>query len=59
MSNTPQEDQRNKGFYMLLNDVAAGKGLSHGADASANWWHRNLRMYAWCRLMRSLASASS
>ena len=46
LSNSPQEDRRNKGFYMLLNDVAAGKGLFHGADASANWWHRNLRMYA-------------
>jgi hypothetical protein len=46
LSNSPQEDRRNKGFYMLLNDVAAGNGLFHGADVSANWWHRNLRMYA-------------
>lgn len=46
LGNTAEEDRRNKGFYMLLNDVAADKGLFHGADAAANWWHRNLRMYA-------------
>ncbi|MFN0184174.1 MAG: DUF5694 domain-containing protein [Aquabacterium sp.] len=46
-TNAPEEDRRNKGFYMLLNDVAAAQGLFHGADASAQWWHRNLRMYAW------------
>jgi hypothetical protein len=46
VSNTETEDRRNKGFYMLLNSVAADNGLFHGADASANWWHRNLRMYA-------------
>lgn len=45
-SNSPREDLHNKGFYMALNDVAASNGLFHGADASANWWHRNLRMYA-------------
>lgn len=45
-SNSPSEDLHNKGFYMALNDVAASNGLFHGADASANWWHRNLRMYA-------------
>jgi hypothetical protein len=45
-SNSPREDLHNKGFYMALNDVAASTGLFHGADASANWWHRNLRMYA-------------
>lgn len=45
-SNTPAEDRRNKGFYMLLNPVAAESRLFHGADAAANWWHRNLRMYA-------------
>lgn len=45
-SNTDEEDRRNKGFYMLLNPVGAHQGLFHGADASANWWHRNLRMYA-------------
>lgn len=44
--NTPEGDLRNKGFYMLLNDVAATEGQFLGADASANWWHRNLRMYA-------------
>ncbi len=46
MSNSVEEDRRNKGFYMLLNPVAADGGLFHGADASADWWHRNLRMYA-------------
>jgi hypothetical protein len=46
LSNTDEEDRRNKGFYMLLNSVAADNRLFHGADASANWWHRNLRMYA-------------
>ena len=45
-SNSSREDQHNKGFYMTLNDVAAEEGLFHGADAAANWWHRNLRMYA-------------
>lgn len=45
-SNSLSEDLRNKGFYMMLNDVAAAEGLFHGADASADWWHRNMRMYA-------------
>lgn len=46
MSNTTEEDRRNKGFYMLLNAVGADGRLFHGADAAADWWHRNLRMYA-------------
>ena len=46
LSNSPEENQRNKGFYMLLNPVGAKGRLFHGADASADWWHRNLRMYA-------------
>lgn len=46
LSNTEAEDRRNKGFYMLLNAVGADRRLFHGADASADWWHRNLRMYA-------------
>jgi hypothetical protein len=46
MSNEEEEDLRNKGFYMLLNSVGADQRLFHGADASADWWHRNLRMYA-------------
>lgn len=45
-ANTPAEENANKGFYMLLNGVGADKGLFHGADASANWWQRNFRMYA-------------
>lgn len=44
--NSPGEDRHNKGFYMMLNDAGASAGLFHGADASADWWHRNLRMYA-------------
>jgi hypothetical protein len=46
LMNSAEEARRNKGFYMLLNPVAAASGLFHGADASAHWWHRNLRMYA-------------
>ena len=46
MSNKEDEDLRNKGFYMLLNPVGADERLFHGADASADWWHRNFRMYA-------------
>lgn len=46
LSNSAEEDRRNKGFYMLLNPVAAATREFHGADASADWWHRNLRMYA-------------
>ena len=46
MSNTAAEDNRNKGFYMLLNSVGATSGLFYGADSAANWWQRNLRMYA-------------
>lgn len=46
LSNSLPEDRRNKGFYMLLNPVGAEERLFHGADAAANWWHRNLRMYA-------------
>lgn len=45
-TNAESEDRANKGFYMLLNDVGADEGQFHGADASANWWHRNFRMYA-------------
>ncbi|MBL0076358.1 MAG: hypothetical protein IPP41_10630 [Rhodocyclaceae bacterium] len=46
MSNAPAEDNRNKGFYMLLNAVGTEKGLFYGADSAANWWQRNLRMYS-------------
>ena len=46
MNNAPEEDRRNKGFYMLLNDAGAADGRFLGADASAHWWRRNLRMYA-------------
>jgi hypothetical protein len=46
LSNSAAEDRRNKGFYMLLNPVAAASREFHGADMNADWWHRNLRMYA-------------
>ena len=46
ISNSVEEDRRNKGFYMHLNPVAAGSGQFLGADDAAAWWHRNLRMYA-------------
>jgi hypothetical protein len=46
MENSTQEELRNKGFYMLLNDVEAESRLFYGADSSAHWWHRNFRMYA-------------
>lgn len=49
--NDPREDDRNKGFYMLLNPVAAASGEFFGADASADWWRRNLRMYALLQLL--------
>lgn len=50
MSNSPEEDTRNKGFYLLLNDVAAQPRHFYGADVAANWWHRNFRMYALIQL---------
>ncbi|MFN8547475.1 MAG: DUF5694 domain-containing protein [Candidatus Eisenbacteria bacterium] len=49
--NDPREDDRNKGFYMLLNPVAAESGQFLGADVSADWWQRNLRMYALLQLL--------
>lgn len=44
--NSRAEALRNKGFYMLLNAVGGDDGRFLGADASAHWWQRNLRMYA-------------
>ncbi len=44
--NSLPEDLRNKGFYMRFNDQGVAQGSFRGADASADWWHRNLRMYA-------------
>lgn len=44
-ANDPEQDRINKDFYLLTN--AAGTGSSfEGADATARWWHRNIRMYA-------------
>jgi len=44
-TNDPERDRINKDFYLLTN--AAGAGMNfEGADATASWWHRNIRMYA-------------
>lgn len=44
-ANSPEQDRINKDLYLFTN--AAGAGLSfEGADATARWWHRNIRMYA-------------
>lgn len=45
-SNTPEEDRANKDFYIMLNSVGADKRNFVGADAAAQWWQRNFRMYA-------------
>lgn len=45
-SNSPADDNLNKSFYLMLNDVGAGQRKFVGADASAQWWQRNFRMYA-------------
>ncbi len=45
-SNSAEEDRANKDFYIMLNAVGADKGKFIGADASAQWWQRNFRMYA-------------
>ena len=44
-ANDPEEDRLNKDFYLLTNAAGAGIGFE-GADATARWWHRNIRMYA-------------
>lgn len=45
-SNSAEEDRLNKSFYIMLNDVGADRRNFVGADASAQWWRRNFRMYA-------------
>lgn len=45
-SNSPEDDNLNKGFYLRLNDVGASRRKFVGADAAAQWWQRNFRMYA-------------
>ena len=45
-SNSPDEDRANKDFYIMLNAVGADKRKFIGADAAAQWWQRNFRMYA-------------
>jgi hypothetical protein len=44
-ANDPAQDRLNKDFYLLTNAAGAGAGFE-GADATARWWHRNIRMYA-------------
>jgi hypothetical protein len=44
-ANDPEQDRRNKDLYLLTNAAGAGSGFE-GADATARWWHRNIRMYA-------------
>ncbi|MDX1572000.1 MAG: DUF5694 domain-containing protein [Xanthomonadales bacterium] len=43
--NEAEADRKNKGLYLMTNDIGAGEGFE-GADASASWWHRNFRMYS-------------
>lgn len=45
-SNSAEEDRANKDFYIMLNAVGAGNRKFIGADAAAQWWQRNFRMYA-------------
>jgi hypothetical protein len=44
-ANDPEQDRANKDLYLLTNSAGAGAGFE-GADATARWWHRNIRMYA-------------
>lgn len=46
LHNSEAEDRRNKNFYLLLNPAGTADETFLGADSSAHWWHRNLRMYA-------------
>ena len=44
-TNDTEQDRMNKDLYLLTNAAGAGFGFE-GADATARWWHRNIRMYA-------------
>ncbi len=44
-ANDAEQDRENKDLYLLTNAAGAGSGFE-GADATARWWHRNIRMYA-------------
>ncbi|HSG88767.1 MAG TPA: DUF5694 domain-containing protein [Pseudomonadales bacterium] len=44
-ANGPEQDRVNRNLYLLTNPAGAGTSFL-GADATASWWHRNLRMYA-------------
>jgi len=45
MSNSQEQDRRNKDLYLLTNAVGVGVN-DVGSAATASWWHRNFRMYA-------------
>lgn len=44
LANDAEQDRINKDFYLMTNAAGAGEGFE-GADATARWWHRNIRMY--------------
>ena len=44
-SNDADRDARNRAIYLLTNHVGENDNFV-GADATASWWHRNIRMYA-------------
>lgn len=43
--NHPDLERQNRSLYLITNVLGAGSSFA-GADASATWWHRNLRMFA-------------
>ena len=45
INNDPADWAANRGLYIASNDLGALDDWS-GADATASWWRRNLRMYA-------------
>jgi hypothetical protein len=45
LTNDAEQDQINKGLYLLTNEVGTGDNPV-GATAAASWWHRNFRMFA-------------
>jgi hypothetical protein len=42
-TNDPEQDRNNKDLYLLTNAAGAGEGFE-GADATARWWRRDIRM---------------
>ncbi len=45
LTNDPARDRENNDLSLFTNAVDAGGGFVD-ADASASWWHRNVRMFA-------------